>query len=56
MISYYFTAINNKILYHKTKWFYYWRHVCIETELHLLKKHLIILDERLKLITYTKIL
>ena len=52
MISYYFEAINTKIKYHKSKWFYYWRNLCLKNEIHLLKKHLIILDERLKLLHY----
>ena len=52
MILYYFQAINTKIKYHKSKWFYYWRHLCLDNEIHLLKKHLSILDERLRLLQY----
>lgn len=52
MILYYFQAINTKIKYHKSKWFYYWRHLCLDNEIYLLKKHLNILDERLRLLQY----
>ena len=50
MISYYFNIINKKIIYHQSKWFSNWRHLCLENEIHLLQKNVVILNERLKIL------
>lgn len=46
--------INDKISYHHSKYFYYWRTLYIDEEIKDLKKQTKILNERLKLINLVK--
>lgn len=42
--------IDDKINYHKTKWFHTWRTLYLDAEIENLEKYIKILDERLKFI------
>ena len=46
--------INEKIIYHNTKWFNYWRNLDLEDDIKSLKKEIEILNSRLVLINLVK--
>lgn len=46
--------INQKIVYHNTKWFNYWRSLDLEDDINSLKKEIAILNNRLILINLIK--
>ena len=46
--------INEQIVNHQSKWFHTWRTLYLDTELEILKKDTLILNERLRLIQLVK--
>jgi Na+/phosphate symporter len=46
--------MNDQIKYHQSRWFHTWRTLYLDTELELLKRSTLILNERLRLIQLVK--